>query len=251
MTFRTSGRGRGDSACGFSGFRVTRISGTLDSRRDARPSPWCQTLYVVPNVGTGRHTAAPAGVSSIHERSRRAGGNAVPLIRSFCAGTHSSSGCFEILWPGHGYRSPNRGPGEPILSTPAPRRSSGVKAGRPASRQGSFGPHRDHRCCQERTIRRAAAKGGQGGVRRLQAAEAALKDQRQFKRLLVARRRRDRLELLVLGAEKSSGKLHDPAQTSWAPLRQLPLPKMRVAVLPKMRVTELRDAPPVLGKFTW
>lgn len=86
-------------------------------------------------------------------------------------------------------------------------------------------------------------QGGQDGIRRLQAAEAALKDQRQFKRLLDARRRRDRLEPLVVGAQKSSGNLHDPAQTSWVPLRQLPLPKMRVAVLPKMRVMELPRCP--------
>jgi hypothetical protein len=88
-------------------------------------------------------------------------------------------------------------------------------------------------------IRRAAAKGGQGGIRRLQAAEAALKDQRQVKSLLDARRCRDRLEPLVVGAQKSSGNLHDPAQTSWVPPRQLPLPKMRVVILPKMRVMEL------------
>src|SRR6516162_11525535 len=82
-------------------------------------------------------------------------------------------------------------------------------------------------------------QGGQDGIRRLQAAEAALKDQRQFKRLLDARRRRDRLEPLVVGAQKSSGNLHDPAQTRWVPLRQLPLPKMRAAVLPKMRAAVL------------
>ena len=67
--------------------------------------------------------------------------------------------------------------------------------------------------------------------------------QRQCKRLLDARRRRDRLEPLVVGAQKSSGNLHDPAQTRWVPLRQLPLPKMRAAVLPKMRVMELPRCP--------
>ena len=82
-------------------------------------------------------------------------------------------------------------------------------------------------------------QGGQDGIRRLQAAEAALKDQRQVKSLLDARRCRDRLEPLVVGVQKSSGNLHDPAQTSWVPLRQLPLPKMRVVILPKMRVMEL------------
>jgi hypothetical protein len=93
-------------------------------------------------------------------------------------------------------------------------------------------------------------------VRRLQTAEAALKDQRQFERLLDARRRRHRLKLLVVSTEKSSEATFTirpkPAgHLSGRRSRQLPLPKMRVAVLPKMRVTELRDAPPVLGKFTW
>jgi hypothetical protein len=189
----------------------------------------------MPSGRTGRHKVAPPG---LRPYSSGQGGQQRGPVDSIVLRRNSSSIAVRILGPGHGYRSPNRGPGEPILSTPALRRSSGLKAGRPASCPGSFGPNTDHRCCQERAIRRAA-KGGQGGIRRLQAAEAALKDQRQFKRLLDARRRRDRLEPLVVGAQESSGNLHDPAQTSWVPLRQLPLPKMRVVVLPKMRVMEL------------
>jgi hypothetical protein len=173
MTFRTSGRGRGDSAFGVSGFRVSRISGTLDL---------CLTpaLALVSNFVRDAEwqnwSSQPRPTWPVaHTRAVKAGSNAVLLVRSFCAGTRAAS-LFEILGPGNGYRSPNRGPGKPILSTPALRRSSGLKAGRPARCPGSFGPNRDHRCCQERVIRRAAAKGGQGGIRRLQAAEAALKD---------------------------------------------------------------------------
>ena len=190
----------------------------------------------MPSGRTGRHKVAPPG---LRPYSSGQGGQQLGPVDSIVLRRDSSSIAVRILGPGHGYRSPNRGPGEPILSTPALRRSSGLKAGRPASCPGSFGPNKDHRCCQERVIRRAAAKGGQGGIRRLQAAEAALKDQRQVKSLLDARRCRDRLEPLVVGVQKSSGNLHDPAQTSWVPLRQLPLPKMRVVILPKMRVMEL------------
>jgi hypothetical protein len=214
MTFRTSGRGRGDSAFGFSGFRVTRISGTLDSRRHASPRPgvklctWCR----VQNWSSqGRPTWIIA-----HTRAVKAGRRQRGPVDSIVLRRNS-------LKQDRLFRNPRSRPRVSITQSwargadsvhPALRRSSRLKAGRPVSCRGSFGPNRDHRCCQERAIRRAAAKGGQGDVRRLQTAEAALKDQRQFKRLLDARRRRDRLEPLVVGAQKSSGNLHDPAQTS-------------------------------------
>jgi hypothetical protein len=71
MTFRTSGRGHGDSAFGVSGFRVSRSSGTLDLCCDT-------SLALVSNFVRDAEwqnwssQGRPTGLSLILERSRRA-----------------------------------------------------------------------------------------------------------------------------------------------------------------------------------
>ena len=161
MTFRTSGRGRGDSAFRFSGFRVTRISGSLDSCRDTSPRLGVKlcTRCRVAELAVTRPSQLVCHPS--HERSRRAGGNAVPLVRSF-AQDPKQHRCFEILGPSRPRVSITTivGQGKRFCPFQPVDRSSGLKAGRPASRYDSFGPHRDHRCCQERAIGRPPLEEG-------------------------------------------------------------------------------------------